>query len=57
MTPPTTGWLTNGGDWFNRRYSPLAQINRDNVLAQAGYRAEWSARASGIRASTAARPR
>ena len=28
---PTTGWLTNGGDWFNRRYSPLTQINRDNV--------------------------
>ena len=20
---PTTGWLTNGGDLFNRRYSPL----------------------------------
>jgi quinohemoprotein ethanol dehydrogenase len=28
---PTTGWLTNGGNLFNQRYSPLTQINRDNV--------------------------
>ena len=28
---PTTSWLTNGGDLYNRRYSPLTQINRDNV--------------------------
>jgi quinohemoprotein ethanol dehydrogenase len=29
--PPTTGWITNGGNVFNQRYSPLAQINRTNV--------------------------
>ncbi len=29
--PPTTQWPTNGGDLYNRRYSPLAQINKNNV--------------------------
>jgi len=42
--PPTAGWPTNGGDWFNRRYSPLAQINRDNV---AGLKAVWRTRLNG----------
>jgi PQQ-dependent dehydrogenase (methanol/ethanol family) len=28
---PTTGWLTNGGNVYNQRYSPLARINKDNV--------------------------
>jgi NAD(P)-dependent dehydrogenase (short-subunit alcohol dehydrogenase family) len=28
---PETGWLTNGGNLSNQRYSPLTQINRDNV--------------------------
>ena len=23
VAPPTTGWPTNGGNWYNRRYSPL----------------------------------
>jgi quinohemoprotein ethanol dehydrogenase len=41
---PTTGWLTSGGDWFNRRYSPLTQINRDNV---AGLKAVWRTRLNG----------
>jgi len=41
---PTTGWLTNGGDWFNRRYSPLTQINRDNV---ATLKAAWRTRLGG----------
>ncbi len=35
---PTTGWLTNGGSLYNQRYSPLAQINRENV---AQLQAEW----------------
>jgi glucose dehydrogenase len=35
---PTTGWLTNGGNLANQRYSPLAQINRDNV---ARLKAHW----------------
>ena len=41
---PTRGWPTNGGDWFNRRYSPLTQINRDNV---AGLKAVWRTRLNG----------
>ena len=28
---PVTGWLTNGGNLYNQRYSPLAQINVANV--------------------------
>jgi quinohemoprotein ethanol dehydrogenase len=28
---PRDGWPTNGGDYYNRRYSPLDAINRDNV--------------------------
>jgi alcohol dehydrogenase (cytochrome c) len=31
MTPPRDGWVTNGGNIYNQRYSPLAQINKDNV--------------------------
>jgi glucose dehydrogenase len=41
---PTTGWLTNGGDWFNRRFSPLTQINRDNV---AGLKPVWRTHLNG----------
>ncbi len=28
---PRDGWITNGGNIFNQRYSPLTQINRDTV--------------------------
>jgi quinohemoprotein ethanol dehydrogenase len=44
---PRSGWLTNGGNVLNQRYSPLTQINRDNV---ANLRAEWRAslRGSGM---------
>ncbi len=28
---PGNDWITNGGNLFNQRYSPLTQINRDNV--------------------------
>lgn len=31
LAPPTNGWLTNGGNLYNQRYSPLTAINRDNV--------------------------
>jgi alcohol dehydrogenase (cytochrome c) len=41
---PSSGWITNGGDLFNRRYSPLTQINRDNV---AELRAVWRTRLNG----------
>jgi quinohemoprotein ethanol dehydrogenase len=39
--PPSTSWPTNGGDWSNRRYSPLSQINRANV---SGLKAVWRMR-------------
>ena len=41
---PTSSWPTNGGDAFNRRYSPLDDINRDNV---ANLKAVWRARGAG----------
>jgi alcohol dehydrogenase (cytochrome c) len=28
---PRDAWITNGGNLYNQRYSPLKQINRDNV--------------------------
>jgi len=31
MAPPTANWITNGGDLFNQRYSPLTLLNRSNV--------------------------
>jgi len=34
-------WPTNGGDWYNRRYSPLEEIDRDNVADLKGV---WHAR-------------
>ncbi len=33
---PTTAWITNGGNLYNQRYSPLTQINRDNVKGLKG---------------------
>jgi alcohol dehydrogenase (cytochrome c) len=41
---PATDWPTNGGDVFNRRYSPLSEIDRGNV---ASLRAVWRARLGG----------
>jgi alcohol dehydrogenase (cytochrome c) len=41
---PRAGWLTNGGNLANQRYSPLTQINRDNV---ANLRANWRASLGG----------
>jgi glucose dehydrogenase len=31
LTAPRPDWPTNGGDWYNRRYSPLDEINRKTV--------------------------
>ena len=28
---PTENWITNGGNVYNQRYSPLTRLNRDNV--------------------------
>jgi len=41
---PTSGWLTNGGSLFNQRFSPLTQINRENVAHLKGV---WRARLGG----------
>ena len=31
IAPPTTAWMTNGGNLYNQRYSPLKSIDRTNV--------------------------
>jgi alcohol dehydrogenase (cytochrome c) len=36
VASPTENWATNGGDWYNRRYSPLRQIDRANVATLKG---------------------
>jgi alcohol dehydrogenase (cytochrome c) len=41
---PRTEWATNGGDYYNRRYSPLTEINRENVAQLKGV---WRARLDG----------
>ena len=38
------GWITNGGNSFNQRYSPLTQINRANVK---GMKAVWKTSLNG----------
>ena len=35
---PKDGWITNGGNVFNQRYSPLTEINKDTVK---NLKAEW----------------
>ena len=44
VPPPTAGWPTNGGNLGNQRYSPLAEINRDNVARLKGV---WRTRLRG----------
>jgi quinohemoprotein ethanol dehydrogenase len=41
---PVASWPTNGGDVFNRRYSPLSEIKRDNVKTLKGV---WRTRLNG----------
>jgi alcohol dehydrogenase (cytochrome c) len=41
---PRDGWLTNGGNLYNQRYSPLSAINRDNVAQLKGV---WRAHLNG----------
>jgi quinohemoprotein ethanol dehydrogenase len=47
VAPPLAGWPTNGGNVYNQRYSPLAQLNRANV---AGLKGVWRThlRGSGV---------
>jgi alcohol dehydrogenase (cytochrome c) len=44
VAPPTAGWPTNGGNWYNQRYSPLTQIDRANVASLKGV---WRTRLGG----------
>ena len=44
VEPPRDGWPTNGGDWYNRRYSPLTEIDRYNV---ANLKGVWRTRLRG----------
>jgi len=41
---PVDAWVTNGGNSFNQRFSPLDQINRSNV---ANLKAEWRVHMNG----------
>ena len=43
-TPPAGAWLKAGGSLFNQNYSPLTQINRQNV---SDLKAVWRARLDG----------
>ncbi len=44
VEPPSSDWPTNGGDWYNRRYSPLVEIDRQTG---AGLGGAWRARLDG----------
>jgi alcohol dehydrogenase (cytochrome c) len=44
VAAPTTSWPTNGGNWYNQRYSPLTQIDRSNVASLKGV---WRTRLRG----------
>src|SRR5262245_3598865 len=44
VAPPQAGWPTNGGNWYNQRYSPLTQIDRGNVATLKGV---WRTRLRG----------
>ena len=52
---PADGWITNGGNVYNQRYSPLTRINRDNVAQLKPQLAHASQRLRRPRASTRAR--
>jgi quinohemoprotein ethanol dehydrogenase len=44
VASPTDAWITNGGNIYNQRYSPLARINRGNV---AGLKPAWRTHLNG----------
>jgi quinohemoprotein ethanol dehydrogenase len=44
VAAPTAGWPTNGGNWYNQRYSPLTAIDRGNV---ANLKGVWRTRLGG----------
>ncbi len=54
---PRAGWLTNGGNLANQRFSPLDAINRDNVGKLKGvWRTHLNGSGSGRSISGAAQP-
>ena len=54
---PTTNWPTNGGDLYNRRFSPLTQIDRDNVAQLKGvWRTSLGGSGLGVKYSGEAQP-
>jgi alcohol dehydrogenase (cytochrome c) len=44
VAAPSANWPTNGGNWYNQRYSPLEQVDRSNVARLKGV---WRARLDG----------
>ena len=44
VAAPTANWPTNGGNWYNQRYSRLAAIDRGNVASLKGM---WRTRLRG----------
>ncbi len=44
VAAPTANWPTNGGNWYNQRYSPLTEIDRSNVADLKGV---WRTRLNG----------
>ena len=42
--PPTDAWPTNGGSFYNQRFSPLNQINKENISQ---LKAEWRVHLNG----------
>ena len=47
---PVSDWITNGGNIYNQRYSPLDEINAGNVRA---LKAEWQTHLNGSGSRTA----
>jgi alcohol dehydrogenase (cytochrome c) len=57
IQPPRVGWPTNGGNSYNQRYSPLTQIDRQNVAQLKGvWRTHLKGSGVGPRYSGAAQP-
>ena len=46
VAAPTANWPTNGGNWYNQRYSPLTEIDRSNV---ANLKGVWRTRLARLR--------
>jgi quinohemoprotein ethanol dehydrogenase len=44
VAAPASNWPTNGGNWYNQRYSPLTEIDRANV---ANLKGVWRTRLDG----------